>query len=69
MGTLFGPIVGSIFLTPVGEFIRLLIGGSVSGVQLLVYGAILIVVVLLMPNGLIVPVQKLFSKVFGVDRS
>ena len=65
MGTLFGPVVGSIFMAPLGEIIRLFIGGGKSGVQLLIYGIILIVVVLLSPNGLIVPLQRLFKKVFG----
>ena len=65
MGTLFGPVVGSIFMAPLGEFIRLFIGGGKSGVQLLIYGIILIVVVLLSPNGLIVPLQRLFKKIFG----
>ncbi len=69
MGTLFGPVVGSLFLTPLGETIRLLIGGSVSGVQLMIYGAILIGVVILMPNGLIDPLQKLFSKLLGEKRA
>ena len=68
MGTLFGPVVGSLFLTPLGECIRLLIGGSLSGVQLLIYAVILIGVVLLMPNGLMDPLQKLFSKVLGAER-
>jgi len=68
MGTLFGPVVGSFFLTPLGECIRLLIGGSLSGVQLLIYAVILIGVVLLMPNGLMDPLQKLFSKVLGAKR-
>jgi len=68
MGTLFGPVVGSLFLTPLGECIRLFIGGSLSGVQLLIYAVILIGVVLLMPNGLMDPLQKLFSKVLGAKR-
>jgi branched-chain amino acid transport system permease protein len=69
MGTLFGPVVGSIFMTPLGEFIRLFIGGSISGVQLMVYGIILVGVVLLLPNGLIVPLEKLFQKLFGTQSS
>jgi len=65
MGTLFGPVIGSLFLTPLGECIRLFVGGSVSGVQLLLYGVILIGVVVLLPNGLVFPLQRLLSKVFG----
>jgi len=65
MGTLFGPIIGSLFLTPLGEVIRFTMGGTQSGVQLLIYGGILILVVLLMPNGLIVPLRKLGQRLLG----
>jgi len=65
MGSLFGPLVGSLFLAPLGELIRLFIGGSYSGLQLLIYGAIMIVVVIMMPDGLIVPVQRWIKKIFG----
>ncbi len=65
MGSLFGPLLGSLFLAPLGELIRLFIGGTYSGVQLLIYGTIMIIVVIMMPDGLIVPVKRWFNKIFG----
>ena len=50
--SLFGPIVGAVMLTPVGEIARVNLGGSYSGLHKIVYGIVLIGVVLYLPNGL-----------------
>jgi len=51
MGTIWGPIVGSVMLTPVSELIRSILGGSYAGVYLIIHGSILILVVIYFPNG------------------
>ena len=55
-GTVFGPILGSFLLTPLSEATRTglrgLTGGNVPGVDIIVFGAILIVVIIFMPEGL-----------------
>jgi branched-chain amino acid transport system permease protein len=60
-GTLFGPIVGSFVLSPLSELIQATIGVGRSGVYMMVYGAILMIVCIVMPNG-IFPYLKRFLK-------
>jgi branched-chain amino acid transport system permease protein len=50
-GTLFGPLLGSIVLTPLSELTRALIRGR-PGVDVMVYGALLVVVITFLPGGL-----------------
>ena len=50
-GTLLGPVLGSVVLTPLSELTRSLIRGR-AGVDVMVYGALLVVVVTLLPGGL-----------------
>jgi branched-chain amino acid transport system permease protein len=52
IGTLWGPLLGSIFLVPASELIRAALGHSYAGVHLVVYGAVLIGVILFAPDGL-----------------
>jgi branched-chain amino acid transport system permease protein len=51
-GTLFGPLLGSLVLTPLSEVTRWLIRGR-PGIDVMVYGAILVVVVTFLPRGLV----------------
>jgi len=62
-GTLFGPILGSFILTPLGEVSRYYFGqGSFHGAHLIVYGALLIAVVLFLPQGAYPFLARLFRK-------
>jgi branched-chain amino acid transport system permease protein len=61
-GTLFGPILGSIILTPLGELSRLYFGQSgLHGLHLVAYGALLIAVVLFLPQGAYPYLRRLFK--------
>jgi branched-chain amino acid transport system permease protein len=60
-GTAFGALLGSAVLTPLAEFARLAFQ-SYSGVYLTLYGTVLIVVVMFLPNGLSGLVRRIFSK-------
>ena len=51
-GTLLGPLLGSIVLTPLSEVTRALIRGR-PGVDVMVYGALLVVVITFLPGGLV----------------
>lgn len=53
MGTLFGPILGSFLLIPLGEVLRSWLGGEYRSIHLIVYGLVLIFVVMLVPQGII----------------
>jgi branched-chain amino acid transport system permease protein len=51
-GTVLGPILGSFILSPLGELSRIYLSqGGWSGLHLIVYGILLIVVVLFFPQG------------------
>ena len=53
LGTIAGPVVGSIILTPLSELTRWVFGGRYAGVALMSYGLILMAVVLLAPGGVV----------------
>lgn len=51
-GTLLGPLLGSIILTPLDGLLRLWIGSAFSGLSFIIYGLVLIASVILLPQGL-----------------
>ena len=52
-GTAVGPILGSVIITPLNELLRGALGGDFQGLNFVIFGAILILVVTFMPNGLV----------------
>lgn len=60
-GTVLGPLLGSAVLTPLAEITRLTFQ-SYSGVYLMWYGMILIVVIMFLPNGLMGMIKQIFDK-------
>jgi len=52
IGTVMGPLWGALLLVPIGEVTRAVWGGSLQGVHLIVYGALLMLVILKWPQGL-----------------
>jgi branched-chain amino acid transport system permease protein len=52
LGTLFGPVLGSLILTPLGEVMNVVIG-SQTGLHRILYGVVLIVVIMRMPHGVL----------------
>lgn len=57
-GITYGPLLAAVLLVGAQEFLRASLGGEVSGLYLLVYAVILIVVVLFKPRG----IATLFEK-------
>jgi branched-chain amino acid transport system permease protein len=53
VGTILGPILGTFLLFPVGEATRSILAGHTGGIHMIVYGAILVMSILLMPKGII----------------
>jgi branched-chain amino acid transport system permease protein len=53
MGTSIGPIIGSFVLTPLQELLRSWLGGQFAGLYLVIYGIILMLVVIFMPQGIL----------------
>jgi branched-chain amino acid transport system permease protein len=53
IGTVFGPLLGVILLVPITEISRGLLGASALGLHGFVYGVILMLVVVFMPDGIV----------------
>jgi len=58
-GTVWGPVVGTLLLMPVGEILRLYF---MTGIHLIVYGVVVILVILLTPHGLVPWFKNAFRK-------
>jgi branched-chain amino acid transport system permease protein len=52
MGTILGPILGSLLLELLGEFSRTYFAGATAGLSVVTYGILLIIVVLFLPRGI-----------------
>ena len=53
IGTLWGPMLGAVILIPLTELTRSFIGGSGRGVDLIVYGGLIVAISLARPQGLV----------------
>ncbi len=53
IGTPAGPIIGAIIMVPVDAFLRARLSGQLAGLNLIVYGLILMVAVRFFPNGVL----------------
>ena len=53
IGTLWGPVLGAVILIPLTELTRSFIGGSGRGVDLIVYGTLIVLISLARPQGLV----------------
>jgi branched-chain amino acid transport system permease protein len=53
IGTLWGPVLGAVILIPLTELTRSFIGGSGRGVDLIVYGTVIVLISLARPEGLV----------------
>lgn len=60
IGTLWGPVVGVALLFPFGEILRGTLANSLPGLHLVVFGATLVAVIRLMPNGIFGWVERRF---------
>ncbi|ETX12872.1 branched-chain amino acid ABC transporter ATP-binding protein [Roseivivax halodurans JCM 10272] len=52
IGTVWGPLLGAVLLVPITEFARGALGAEAIGLHGFVYGVVLMLVVLFMPNGI-----------------
>src|SRR5260370_36438683 len=53
IGTLWGPVLGAVILIPLTELTRSFIGGSGRGVDLIVYGTLIVLISLARPEGVV----------------
>jgi branched-chain amino acid transport system permease protein len=52
MGTVWGPVIGTVLLFPLGEVLRGEFGGNLPGFDSLLYGLLVVVCILLFPRGI-----------------
>lgn len=58
-GTVWGPLLGSAILVPMTELVRAQLGDTIPGLHMVVYGAVLMLVLLYLPDGFL----SIFTKV------
>jgi branched-chain amino acid transport system permease protein len=51
IGTALGPVIGAFIITPLQELLRVYISGEYQGLQNIIYGIVLVVVVICIPQG------------------
>ncbi len=59
LGTARGPLFGALIIIPLSEFLRGFLSQSASGLYLVIYGAVVIVVVLYFPSGISGAISRL----------
>jgi branched-chain amino acid transport system permease protein len=67
IGTLWGPVVGTVLLEATSALLQSWLGGGHGGVQLTVYSLILIAVILIRPSGLIGVLADVYERLIRVD--
>ncbi len=68
VGTLWGPIVGAAVLLPLSEATRIYFGGTGGAEDLMIYGALIVLISIFYPKGLVGLVDALLGKVEGLIR-
>ncbi|HOM28624.1 MAG TPA: branched-chain amino acid ABC transporter permease [Deltaproteobacteria bacterium] len=61
-GTIAGPVIGALLLRPVSEFTRIYLSSVLPGLHLVIFGAILILVMIYQPFGLVRPLSRFYDR-------
>ena len=67
-GTLWGPIIGAAVLVPLSEVTRVYFGGTGGSLDLMIYGALIVLICIFKPEGL-VGVVKVLHPMAGKEKS
>jgi len=62
VGTLFGPVIGAVVLVPLTEGLRAQLGHVLPGIQGVIYGLTIMLVILLAPEGVFWKVRDMLAK-------
>ena len=62
VGTLLGPIIGAAVLVPLSEYTRIYLGGTGGAVDLIIYGALIMLICIYKPDGLIGIAKQWFRR-------
>jgi len=60
--TLIGPIIGAIIYIPLSEYIRSFIGGEGRGIDLIVLGIVVLIIILFQPQGVAQLIKSFINK-------
>src|SRR5579859_1455702 len=61
-GTLVGPIIGAFLMEPLQQYVTLQAGSIGVGLDLLIFGAVLLIVILFLPEGIAPSLRRLWLK-------
>jgi branched-chain amino acid transport system permease protein len=64
LGTASGPVFGALIIVPLSELLRGLLSQSTSGLHLVIYGIIVIIVILYFPSGVSGAIGRAASRLF-----
>lgn len=62
IGNIFGPIIGAAIFIPLSEFTRMKLGGSGTGIDLMIYGALIVLISVFQPKGIIGIVESIRNR-------
>jgi|LGVE01.1.fsa_nt_gb branched-chain amino acid transport system permease protein len=63
LGNIYGPILGAAILIPLSQYTRIIFGGTGKGLDLIIFGALVVIVTIFQPNGLVGLFENLFKKI------
>jgi branched-chain amino acid transport system permease protein len=67
VGTVWGPLIGAAVLIPVGEILNAELGARIPGIQGVIYGVAIIVVILVAPEGMFWTLRDRFRRAPAAD--
>lgn len=53
LGNIYGPIIGAAILIPLSEYTRIYLGGTGKGIDLIIFGALIVIVACFEPQGIL----------------
>lgn len=62
IGNIFGPIIGAAIFIPLSEFTRIQLGGSGTGIDLMIYGLLIVLITCFQPKGVIGMAEKVADR-------
>ncbi len=62
VSTLWGPVIGAILIESLTQFTQYAFAGTIYGLEQIIYGSLLVVIILYRPLGLIESVRNLYSR-------
>lgn len=63
VGSIYGPIIGAAIFIPLSEFTRIQLGGSGTGIDLMIYGLLIVLITCYQPRGIVGMLDKLAVRI------